>query len=83
MIDPRLSGAETPLCFAVAGDTIVVCSTQFVINARLCGALAGVGIARQCRRRLVWPGFAKKKVRWIVFPAAYAKACMAAPGEAA
>ena len=42
--DPRLSGAETPLCFAIASDAIEVCSTQFVIIAQLCGALADVGI---------------------------------------
>ena len=44
MTDPRLSWAEAPLCFAVASDAIVVCSTQFVTIAQLCGAPAGVGI---------------------------------------
>jgi hypothetical protein len=44
VIDPRLSGAETSLCFAAASDAIEVCSTQFVIIAQLCGAPAGAGI---------------------------------------
>jgi hypothetical protein len=44
VIDPRLSSAEAPLCFAVASDAIVVCSTQFAIIAQLCGARADAGI---------------------------------------